>query len=64
MPPALTHDQCRREIYVACGGRAGPRLVSAEVGSARLELRGDELSYRDLRVLPAPSLPLREGGHY
>ena len=32
MPPALTHDQCRQEMCAARGGRAGPRLVSAELG--------------------------------
>ena len=33
MPPALTHDQCRQEMCAACGGRAGPRPVSTELGS-------------------------------
>ena len=32
MPPALTHDQCRQEMCAACGGRAGPRPVSTELG--------------------------------
>ena len=32
MPPALTHNQCRQQICAACGGRAGPRPVSTELG--------------------------------
>ena len=33
MPKALTHDQCRREMCAACGGRAGSRNITADLGA-------------------------------
>ena len=32
MPPALTHEQCRKYMCCACGGRAGKRNVTPELG--------------------------------
>ena len=33
MPKALTHDQCRREMCAACGGRAGSRNITHDLGA-------------------------------
>ena len=32
MPPALTHDECRSYMCAACGGKAGDRKVTADLG--------------------------------
>ena len=32
MPPALTHEQCRKDMCCACGGRAGKRNITPALG--------------------------------
>ena len=32
MPLALTHEQCRKDMCCACGGRAGKRNITPELG--------------------------------
>ena len=32
MTPGLTHEQCRREMCAACGGRAGTRRLTPALG--------------------------------